>query len=86
MAKQLVSEGAYVFITGRREPELTTAVQEIGRDTTGVRGDVSSRGDLDRLFARIKTEKVGLESADHPTDGQIVARAKTYFKASDRMG
>ncbi len=56
-AKQFVNEGAYVFITGRREQELAAAVKEIGRNVTGVQGDVSSLGDLDRLFAQIKREK-----------------------------
>jgi NAD(P)-dependent dehydrogenase (short-subunit alcohol dehydrogenase family) len=56
-AKQFVDEGAYVFITGRREPELAAAVKEIGRNVTGVSGDVSKLGDLDRLFAQIKREK-----------------------------
>ncbi len=60
-AKRFVSEGAYVFITGRREPELARAVQEIGRNVTGVRGDVSNLGDLDRLFAQIKREKGKLD-------------------------
>ena len=60
-AKQFVKEGAYVFITGRRDPELAAAVQEIGRDVTGVQGDVSNLGDLDRLFARIKREKGTLD-------------------------
>src|SRR5712675_2612680 len=41
-AKQFVNEGAYVFITGRREPELAAAVMEIGRNVTGVQGDVSN--------------------------------------------
>ena len=31
-AKYFVNEGAYVFITGRREPELAKAVKEIGRN------------------------------------------------------
>jgi NAD(P)-dependent dehydrogenase (short-subunit alcohol dehydrogenase family) len=44
-AKQFVNEGAYVFITGRRERELTAAVKEIGRNVTGVQGDVSNLGD-----------------------------------------
>src|SRR5438105_3134629 len=48
-AKRFVNEGAYVFITGRREPELAAAVREIGRNVTGVQGDVASLGDLDRL-------------------------------------
>jgi NAD(P)-dependent dehydrogenase (short-subunit alcohol dehydrogenase family) len=60
-AKQLVNEGAYVFITGRREAELSAAVQAIGRDVTGVQGDVSSSADLDRLFAQIKMEKGRLD-------------------------
>jgi NAD(P)-dependent dehydrogenase (short-subunit alcohol dehydrogenase family) len=60
-AKQFVNEGAYVFITGRRHPELAAAVKEIGRNVTGVQGDVSNLGDLDRLFAQIKREKGKLD-------------------------
>src|SRR2546422_7012976 len=60
-AKLFVIEGAYVFITGRREPELAAAVKEIGRNVTGVQGDVSNLGDLDRLFAQIKREKGKLD-------------------------
>jgi NAD(P)-dependent dehydrogenase (short-subunit alcohol dehydrogenase family) len=60
-AKQFVTEGAYVFITGRREKELAAAVKEIGRNATGVRGDVSDLGDLDRIFAQIKQEKGKLD-------------------------
>jgi len=56
-AKQFANEGAYVFITGRRDTELAAAVKEIGRNITGVQGDVSNLGDLDRLFAQIKREK-----------------------------
>jgi NAD(P)-dependent dehydrogenase (short-subunit alcohol dehydrogenase family) len=56
-AKHFVNEGAYVFITGRRESELTTAVKEIGRNATDVQGDVSNLSDLDRLFAQIKKDK-----------------------------
>jgi NAD(P)-dependent dehydrogenase (short-subunit alcohol dehydrogenase family) len=52
-----VDEGAYVFITGRRDPALAAAVKEIGRNVTGVRGDVSNLSDLDRLFAQIEREK-----------------------------
>ena len=50
-AQQFVHEGAYVFITGRREPELAAAVKEIGSHVTGVQGDVANLGDLDRLFS-----------------------------------
>jgi NAD(P)-dependent dehydrogenase (short-subunit alcohol dehydrogenase family) len=60
-AKQFVAEGAYVYITGRREPELAAAVNEIGRNVTGVQGDVSNLGDLDSLFAQIKQEKGKLD-------------------------
>ncbi len=60
-AKQFVNEGAYVFITGRRDPELARAVKEIGRNVTGVQGDVSNLGDLDHLFAQIKREKSRLD-------------------------
>jgi len=56
-----VNEGAYVFITGRRESELATAVKEIGRNVTGIQGDASSLGDLDRLFAQIEREKGRLD-------------------------
>src|ERR1700720_4622979 len=60
-AKQFVREGAYVFITGRREAELAAAVKEIGRNVTAVQGDVSHLADLDRLFAQIKREKGQLD-------------------------
>src|SRR5258707_601325 len=60
-AKQFVSEGAYVFITGRRDPELAAAVKEIGKNVTGIQGDVSNLNDLDRLFAQIKREKGKLD-------------------------
>jgi len=55
-AKRFVSEGAYVFTTGRRESELAAAVKGIGRNVTGVQGDVSDLCDLDRLFAQIRRE------------------------------
>jgi NAD(P)-dependent dehydrogenase (short-subunit alcohol dehydrogenase family) len=60
-AKQFVNEGAYVFITGRRDSELAAAVKEIGRNVTGVRGDVSNLGDLDRLFAQINRDQGKLD-------------------------
>ena len=60
-AKQFVSEGAYVFITGRRDAELAAAVKEIGKNVTGIQGDVANLNDLDRLFAQIKREKGKLD-------------------------
>src|SRR3954447_17451339 len=56
-AKQFMNEGAYVFITGRRDSELTSAVKKIGKNVTGIQGDVSNLDDLDNLFAQIKQEK-----------------------------
>jgi NAD(P)-dependent dehydrogenase (short-subunit alcohol dehydrogenase family) len=56
-AKQFVNEGAYVFITGRREAELAAAKKQIGKNVTAIQGDVSNLDDLDRLFAQIKKEK-----------------------------
>jgi NAD(P)-dependent dehydrogenase (short-subunit alcohol dehydrogenase family) len=60
-ANALAKEGAYVYITGRRERELAAAAQEIGGNATGVQGDVSNADDLDRLFARIRDEKSRLD-------------------------
>ena len=56
-AQRFVAEGAYVFITGRRQAELDKAVKQIGRNVTGVRGDVSNLADLDRLYATVKEKK-----------------------------
>ncbi|MEH1939797.1 MAG: SDR family oxidoreductase [Nostoc sp.] len=55
-AKQFVAEGAYVYITGRRQVELDAAVEAIGKNVTAVQSDVSNLADLDRLFATIKLE------------------------------
>ncbi|WP_158914876.1 SDR family NAD(P)-dependent oxidoreductase [Caulobacter sp. S45] len=56
-AKRFVDEGAYVFITGRRQAELDKAKAEIGRNVTTVQGDVANLADLDRLYAQVKAEK-----------------------------
>jgi NAD(P)-dependent dehydrogenase (short-subunit alcohol dehydrogenase family) len=56
-AKRFVAEGAYVFITGRRQAQLDAAVKEIGNNVYGVQGDVAKLGDLDRLYATVKTRK-----------------------------
>src|ERR1700688_1379020 len=55
-AKRFVDEGAYVFITGRRQKELDEAVKAIGSDVAGVRGDVSKLPDLDRLYETVKAK------------------------------
>lgn len=56
-AQRFVSEGAYVFITGRRQKELDAAVKQIGGNVSGVQGDVSKLADLDRLFQVVKSQK-----------------------------
>ena len=56
-AKRFVEEGAYVFITGRRQEQLDEAVKLIVRNVTGVRGDAANLDDLDRLFDTVKREK-----------------------------
>ncbi len=56
-AQRFVSEGAYVFITGRRQSELDAAVKKIGKNVTAVQGDVTSLTDLDRLYAKVKEQK-----------------------------
>ena len=56
-AKRFVAEGAYVFITGRRQSELNAAVRDIGKNVTDVQGDVSNLADLDRFVSYSKTTK-----------------------------
>jgi NAD(P)-dependent dehydrogenase (short-subunit alcohol dehydrogenase family) len=60
-ARRFVAEGAHVFITGRRQAELDEAVTQIGRNVTGVQGDVSHLADLDRLFATVKQQQGHLD-------------------------
>jgi NAD(P)-dependent dehydrogenase (short-subunit alcohol dehydrogenase family) len=56
-AKQFVDEGAYVYIVGRRKPELEAAVASIGSNVTAIQGDVTNLADLDRIYAQISKEK-----------------------------
>jgi NAD(P)-dependent dehydrogenase (short-subunit alcohol dehydrogenase family) len=56
-AHRFVQEGTYVFITGRRQSELDKAVKQIGKNVTGVQGDVSNLADLDRLYETVKQQK-----------------------------
>jgi NAD(P)-dependent dehydrogenase (short-subunit alcohol dehydrogenase family) len=56
-AKLFVEEGAYAFITGRRQEGLDKAVKEIGRNVTAVQADSGNLADLDRLYERVKAEK-----------------------------
>jgi NAD(P)-dependent dehydrogenase (short-subunit alcohol dehydrogenase family) len=56
-AERFVKEGAYVFITGRRQAELDKAVSLIGKNVTAVQGDVTNFDDLDRVAAAVRAEK-----------------------------
>lgn len=56
-AQRFVEEGAYVFITGRRQGELDAAARQIGKNVTGFQSDVSNLEDLDRLYAAVKDQK-----------------------------
>ncbi len=75
-AKRFVEEGAYVFITGRRQEQLDEAVKLIGRNVTGVRGDAANLDDLDRLFDTVKREKGKINSCS-----RALARARPYHWA-----
>ena len=79
-ARRLASEGAHVFITGRRKPELDAAVESIGARVTGVQGDVSVPEDLDRLYDTVRSggrQVDVLWESEHPSDGEI-AQAEFY--------
>lgn len=60
-AQRFAREGAFVYITGRRQDELDMAVALIGDRATAVRGDVQNLQDLDRLYDRIKREREGID-------------------------
>jgi NAD(P)-dependent dehydrogenase (short-subunit alcohol dehydrogenase family) len=59
--KRFVSEGAYVFITGRRQKELDVAVSDIGKNVIGIQGNVSNLADLNRLYSVVKDKKDHLD-------------------------
>jgi len=56
-AKRFVAEGAFVFITGRRQTELDKAVVEIGKNVTAIPGDIAILEDLDRIYKTIADTK-----------------------------
>jgi NAD(P)-dependent dehydrogenase (short-subunit alcohol dehydrogenase family) len=77
-AKLFVAEGAYVYITGRRQEKLDEAVAEIGSNVTGVQGDVASQSDIDRLYKQVKSKHGKLDiifanagAAEHGPLGKI---------------
>jgi len=89
-AKRFVDEGAYVFITGRRQSELETAVSQIGQNVTGVQSDVSRMADLDKLYAAVKEQKGKLDivfanagiSASTPVGGTSLATFESVLRTN----
>lgn len=85
---------------GRGEPrehpeEAKRFFAEVGKavadvDAILILGPSSGKLELFRYLhdhdRRVEQKVVGIETVDHPTDGQIVAMARLAFKASDRMG
>ncbi|MFC0241227.1 SDR family NAD(P)-dependent oxidoreductase [Rhodopseudomonas telluris] len=60
-AKRFATEGARVFVTGRRKAELDAAVAAIGKSATGVQADASKLSDLDLLFKTVKAKAGGID-------------------------
>ena len=60
-AQTFASEGAQVFITGRRQNELAAAVEQIGKNAIGIQGDVSNLADLDRLYDEVKRQQARID-------------------------
>lgn len=56
-ARLFASEGAHLYVTGRRKERLDEALKEIGGGAVGVQGDVGNLDDLDRLYAQISRER-----------------------------
>jgi NAD(P)-dependent dehydrogenase (short-subunit alcohol dehydrogenase family) len=72
-ARRFVAEGAYVFITGRRQTELDAAVKLIGNNVTGVQGDVSNLADLDKLYSTVRQQKGRLDIVFANAGGGVFA-------------
>ncbi len=73
-AKLFVAEGAFVYITGRRQKELDAAVSQIGERVTAVQGDISNLADLDRLYATVKQRhgKIDVLFANASNNGEFL--------------
>ena len=89
-AKRFASEGAYVFITGRRQAELDRAAEEIGPNAVAVRADSSNLTDLDRLYGRVKMEKGHIDilfanagGAEFAPLGEITEKHYVQFQRED---
>ena len=85
-AKLFVDEGAHVFISGRRKDALDEAVEQIGRNVTGVQGDSANLDDLDRLFETVKQEKGTIDvlwaSAGMGEQGRLGEITEAQFDAT----
>lgn len=79
-AKSFIAEGDYVFITGRRQPELEAAVGAIGENITGIQSDVSNMADLDHLFAEIKQKQGRLDVVFANAGGVEFPRSEKLLK------
>lgn len=88
-AKRFVEQGAYVFITGRRQAELDKAVAEIGENITAVRADVSKLEDLDRLYKEVAAKKGRIDilfaNAAGPIETPIIDRQFSTKEAADAL-
>src|ERR1700761_1019867 len=60
-AKQFIKEGAFVYITGRRQAELDAAAQALGSQAKAIRADASNLAELDTLYTQIQQEKNRLD-------------------------
>ena len=85
-AKKFVEEGAYVFVSGRRQDALDDAVAQIGRNVTGVQGDSADLADLDRLFETVRQEKGSIDvlwaSAGTGEQGRLGEITEAQFDAA----
>ena len=85
-AKRFVEEGAYVFVSGRRQDALDEAVEGIGRNVTGVQADSADLDDLDRLFATVEDQRGAIDvlwaSAGSGGQGKLGEITEAHFDAA----
>lgn len=82
-AKRFVEEGAFVFITGRRQAELEKAAREIGKNVVALKADVSKLEDLDRLYAEVSAQKGKIDIVF--ANAGIVERVETPAATPDHF-